>query len=344
MKTATPDAEGATKPAEGPSSRGLSVRAVFRYRESGVFLALAVFCGVLSLVLPPFRDPYNLLVMGKQLSTLAIIAAGQTLVVISGAFDLSQSAICGLAAMTAGIWAQAGFPPGIAILIALVVSVIAGWLNGTLAARLNLHPIVMTLATGTIFVGITYVISLGQPAIGLPNSLLMFGASSIGWLPVPVLIMLVIVAGMQVMLSRTLFGLHVRQLGGNREAARLSGTNVRRVWLGVFVISALTAGIGGVVELGRVGAAIPTIGATLLFPIITATILGGTLLTGGEGSIVGTMLGAAILIVINDALVVGEVSIYWQNVVQGALVVVALVIDQFRRGKLTFRDLIRPAQ
>ena len=98
------------------------------------------------------------------------------------------------------------------------------------------------------------------------------------------------------------------------------------------------------VELGRVGAAIPTIGATLLFPIITATILGGTLLTGGEGSIVGTMLGAAILIVINDALVVGEVSIYWQNVVQGALVVVALVIDQFRRGKLTFRDLIRPAQ
>jgi ribose transport system permease protein len=153
--------------------------------------------------------------------------------------------------------------------------------------------------------------------------------------------MLVVILIMQVLLTRTIFGLRVRQIGGNREAARLTGVNVNRIWLWVFVISGLSAALGGLVELGRVGAAVPTIGSTLLFPVITATIIGGTLLSGGEGSMVGTLLGAAILTSINDALVVLEVSIYWQDVLQGSLVVVALVIDQFRRGNLKLRDLIR---
>jgi ribose/xylose/arabinose/galactoside ABC-type transport system permease subunit len=130
-------------------------------------------------------------------------------------------------------------------------------------------------------------------------------------------------------------------MGGNIDAARLIGMNVRGTWVAVFAISGLLAAVGGVVELGRVGNAIPSIGQTLLFPIISSAIIGGTLLTGGAGSMIGTLIGAATLTIINNALVVLQVDIYLQNVVQGALVVVALVLDQFRRRELTWRDLVR---
>ena len=245
--------------------------------------------------------------------------------------------------MTTGLlWAKGGLNPILAIVIGLATGATAGVLNGVLAARFKLHPIVMTLATSTIFLGCTYLITHGEPVIGLPSQLLWMGASSFGPIPVSVVIMLVVVAAMQILLTRTQFGLRVRQVGGNTEAARLTGVNVSAVILGVFVVSGLLAALGGAIEMGRVGNAIPTLGSTLLFPIITASILGGTLLSGGEGSMIGTLFGAAVLTIINNALVVLQVDPYSQDIVQGSLVVAALIVDQFRRKQLTLRDLIRP--
>jgi ribose/xylose/arabinose/galactoside ABC-type transport system permease subunit len=213
--------------------------------------------------------------------------------------------------------------------------------NGILASRFKLHPIVMTLATSTIFTGLIYFITQGQPVIGLPQGLMELGAGDIHGVPTPVVVMLAVTLVMHILLTRTLFGLRVRQMGGNIEAARRIGVNVHRTWVMVFAISGFLAAIGGIVELVRVGNAIPSIGQTLLFPIISSAILGGTLLSGGAGSMVGTLIGAATLTVINNALIVLQVNIYLQNVVQGGLVVIALVIDQFRRGQLTWRDLVR---
>ncbi|HEY2598935.1 MAG TPA: ABC transporter permease [Candidatus Dormibacteraeota bacterium] len=319
-----------------------SARSVLSYRESGVLVALVAITGAMFVISPTFRDPYNLTIILIQMSVIAIMAMGQTLVIISGAFDLSQGPVSGLVAMVTGMmWSIFGADPAVAITAGIATGAACGLANGVLAARFKLHPIVMTLATSTIFTGLNYFITRGRPVIGLPDPLLEPGAGNVGPVPTPVVIMLVVTIVMQFLLTRTLFGLRVRQVGGNLEAARRTGVNVSATWLAVFVISGILSAIGGIVELGRVGNAIPSIGLTLLFPIISSAIIGGTLLTGGSGSMVGTLLGAATLTVINNALVVLQVDIYVQDVFQGALVVVALVIDQFRRRELTVRDLIR---
>ena len=339
-RTPVPPREELDRGARGPKAVALTL---LGYRSSGIFIALVILVATLCVISPSFRDPFNLTILTKQMAVVTIMATGQTLVIISGAFDLSQSAVCGLAAIVSGtLWAHAGLHPIIAIVLALATGTAAGITNGILAARFKLHPIVMTLATSTMFTGVTYVVTHGQPVIGLPPQLLWMGSESVGPFAISVLLMVTVVAVMQILLNRTLFGLRVRQMGGNIEAARLTGVNVRRVWLGVFAISATLSALGGLIELGRVGNAIPTIGVTLLFPIITASILGGTLLSGGEGSMIGTMLGAAVLTVINNALVILQVDVYLQSIVQGGLVVVALIVDQFRRRQLTLRDLIRP--
>jgi ribose transport system permease protein len=301
-----------------------------------------VIFGVMLVISPTFRQSYNLTIILKQMSVVAIMAMGQTLVIISGAFDLSQGPVAGLVAMLTGLaWSSAGLPAPLAIVAGLAAGLGCGISNGILASRFKLHPIVMTLATSTIFTGLIYFITQGNPVIGLPNGLLELGAGDVHGVPTPVIVMIVVTLLMHILLTRTLFGLRVRQMGGNVEAARLIGVNVHRTWIAVFAISGLLAAVGGVVELGRVGNAIPSIGQTLLFPIISSAIIGGTLLTGGAGSMIGTLIGAATLTIINNALVVLQVDIYLQNVVQGALVVVALVLDQFRRGQLTWRDLLR---
>jgi len=177
-----------------------------------------------------------------------------------------------------------------------------------------------------VFTSVTYVVSHGVPVLNLPAPLLWMGGSFIGPIPVSVGIMLLVVVVMQVLLTRTRFGLRVRQVGGNVDAARLTGVNVAAITLGVFIISGLLSALGALIEVGRVGAGIPTIGSTLLFPIITSSILGGTLLSGGEGSMVGTLFGAALLTIINNALVILQVDPYAQGVAQGGLVVAALII------------------
>ncbi len=335
---------------KGPEHTGSSanwvlvkVRALFGYRETGIVIALIVLFVYLCFASESFRSPFNLTVVAEQMAAIGIMACGQTLVIIAAAFDVSQVAVTGLSAMVIGImWGHAGLNPILAIMIGLATGVLCGAVNGILASRFKLHPIIMTLATSVIFVSLTYVITHGIPVIGLPPQLLWAGSAQVGPIPVSTLMMLVVVVLMQVLLTRTKFGLRVRQIGGNVEAARLIGVNVQLVLLGVFVVSSFLAALGAVVELGRVGNAIPTLGSTLLFPIITASILGGTLLSGGEGSMVGTLAGAATLTIINNGMVVLQVDPYAQGVVQGSLVVAALIVDQFRRRQLTLRDLIRP--
>ena len=338
------DSSASASPGRGPvAAVRRRVTAFMGLRESGIFIALILIFSIMCLLSPQFRSGFNLTVLTEQMASIAIMATGQTLVIISGAFDISQAAVAGLAAMVSGlVWMDLGLNPILALLAGILCGIMAGITNGILASVFRLHPIVMTLATSTMFIGVTYLITGGEPVIGLPNVLLWMGESTIGPVPVSAAIMVVVVALMHILLTRTRFGVRVRQVGGNVEAARLIGVNVRRIWLGVFIISAVLAALGGEIEMGRVGNAIPTIGSTLLFPIITASILGGTLLTGGEGSMIGTLLGAAVLTVINNALVVLQVDPYSQSIVEGALVVAALIVDQFRRKQLTLRNLLRP--
>lgn len=317
------------------------LRRLLGFRESGIFIALITFFVTMVLVSPAFRTEYNLIAILKQISVTTIVATGQTLVIISGAFDLSQGSVAGLAAMCGALSVKAlGLPPAFGIVVGLAVGAACGLINGVLMARFRLHPIVLTLATATIFQGLTYFITRGNPVVGLPENYLWFGKGQLGPLPVPVVLMLVVVVAMHILLTRTVFGLRVLMIGGNAEASRLSGIHVARVRIGIFVISGFLAALGGLVVTGRVGNALPTIGQDLLFPVVTAAILGGTLLSGGVGSMAGTFMGACVAGILNNAMVLLQFNIFLQDVAQGLLVLVALLIDQFRRGELTLKKLM----
>ena len=263
------------------------------------------------------------------------------LVVIAGAFDLSQAPVAGLAAMvSATVWKEWGLDPALAICVGLAVGTACGFANGLLAARFRLNPIVMTLATSSIFLSFTYFLTRGEAIVGLPESFTWLGQGQIGPVPAPIVVMLLVTLVMHLLLTRTLFGLRVLMIGGNLKASTDIGINVERVRIGVFTISGFLAALGGIVLLGRLGNALPQIGVGLLFPVVTATIVGGTLLSGGRGSMAGTLIGAAIMGIVNNALAILQFSIYLQDGAQGALVVAALLIDQMRRGELTWKMII----
>ena len=317
------------------------LKEAFAFSEAGVLAALILFFTVMYLLSPAFRTQYNMTSILKQISTTATIAMGQTLVIISGAFDLSQGPVAGLAAMLTAIsWQHWGLPVPLAICFGLGVGIACGLANGLLAARFNLHPMVMTLATATVFTGLNYFITRGYPVTRLPEGLKWLGRGQIGPFPVPILVMLLVSAIMHLMLVRTLYGRRVLQVGGNLEAARAVGIRVERTRTGIFAISGFLAALGGIMIVGRVGNALPTIGQDALFPVVTATILGGTLLSGGVGSMAGTLMGAGIMGIVMNGLVLLRFNIYLQDVVQGGLVIIALLTDQFRRGQLTWSKVI----
>lgn len=317
------------------------VRGVSSKRESGVALALIVFGALMFLGAPAFRTEYNATIILKQMTVVAILAMGQTLVMIVGAFDLSQAAICAFSAMAMSLfWQDFGFDPVAAVIAGLLVGLGCGIANGVLAAVFRLHPIVMTLATGITIRGLTYFITKGEPVLGLPSQMVYLGGADIGPVPVAVVLMFGVALVMHIMLTRTRFGRRVLQVGGNQEAARQIGVSVNRVRIGVFAVSGLLAALGGIVATGRLGNASPQIGETLLFPVVTAAIIGGTLLTGGVGTMLGTLLGSAIMAMVTNALVLFQVNIFLLDTVQGLLILVALLTDQARRGELTIGKMV----
>ena len=320
---------------------GDRVKAIFRANESGVFIAMMLFFIIMVLISPAFRSSYNLTVILKQISVASILGMGQTLVIISGAFDLSQGSIAGLASMISAIaWQRWGFNPLEAILLGLLIGILCGYLNGTLAARLRLHPFVMTLATSTIFLGMSFFASRGDPVTGLPESFLWLGKGSLGFIPGPVLVMVVVTIIMQILLTQTMFGRRVFMIGGNIDVAYALGINIDKTRIYIYVISGFLSALGGIVAVGRTGASIPSIGQDLLFPVVTATIIGGTLLSGGVGSMFGTLIGASIMGIVRNSLAILQVNLFLQDVAQGVLVITALIIDQFRRGQLTWKKII----
>jgi ribose transport system permease protein len=332
-----PSAPGRTLAARGSAA----IRRTLRARESGVFVALVIFSAFMFVGSPQFSTEYNVGIILKQMSVVAVIALGQTLVMIVGAFDLSQASIAGLCAMVpALLWQDLGVPPPVALAVGLLLGTAIGAFNGVLAAYFRLHPIVMTLATGIALGGITYFISGGYPVVRVPPEFLFLGASEIYGVATPVVVAFMVAGVMHVVLTRSLFGRRVLQVGGNQDAAKGLGVNISMVRVGVFAVSGFLSALGGIMAMGRIGNASPEIGQTLLFPVVTAAIVGGTLLSGGVGTMIGTLMGAAIMAMVTNAIVLLRINIFLIDTVQGVLVLIALLVDQFRRGEITVRKLV----
>jgi inositol transport system permease protein len=311
-----------------------------------IFIAMFIAMALLS---DAFLSPRNLLNIVRQISVVGLIAIGVTMVIITTGIDLSSGSVLALAAVIVASlaqqpdWHDAKFPglqlPLIVpILAALLVGAACGWVNGALIAGFRIPPFIATLGMMTIARGFALIYS-NRPVSGLTDNFNYIGQGEIFkvmpvpgqpdmGIPIPILILLAVAIAAHIMLNNTRFGRHIYAIGGNEQAARISGLNVGRIKIGVYTIAGLLAGLAGLVLTSRIGSGQAGLGVGYELDAIAAAVIGGVSLSGGIGTIWGTMVGALIIGVLNNGLDLLNVSAYWQTIVKGSIIVAAVIIDE----------------
>ncbi|WP_369345584.1 ABC transporter permease [Caldalkalibacillus mannanilyticus] len=253
-----------------------------------------------------------------------------TIVILTGGIDLSVGSTVALSGVISVMISAAGVNPFLAMAAGVAVGYAVGFINGFFIAKANLPAFIVTLGSFTYVRGLAYVISAGYPIVLYSEHFKFIGAGNILGVPFPIYIMLFVYAVMFWMLNYTMFGRHIYAIGGNEEAARLTGIKVKSTLINVYSISGLLAGLGGIVLAGRLYSGQPTAGQMYELDAIAAVILGGTSFTGGVGKIQGTIIGVLIMGVISNGLTLMDVNYYWQLVVKGGVIVAAVLLDRLR--------------
>lgn len=294
---------------------------------SGLLL-LGIFFSISS---PFFFSVNNILTVATQTAVIAIIAIGQTYVLITGGIDLSIGSNIALSAMVSGLFMRAGVPVPIAISAGLLTGLLSGAINGTLVAFAKLPPFIATLGTMTAARGVAFTLTNGIPIANLPATFTIFGTGSTWGIPNPVLIMLALVIIFGFILAKTKLGRHVYATGSNHEAARLSGVNTRRVQLTAYMFSGFLAACAGLVMAGRIVSAQPASGDGFELDAVAASVIGGASTMGGEGSIAGTFVGAFIIGILRNGLNLLGVTPHVQRIIIGAVIVAAVFLDKIKK-------------
>jgi inositol transport system permease protein len=319
---------------------------VRKYAIVLIFIAMFIGMWILS---DAFLSPRNLLNIVRQISVMGLIAIGVTMVIITTGVDLSSGSVLALAAVIAASLAQQAdwhdvkypglqLPVIVPILAALLVGAACGWVNGALVAGFRIPPFIATLGMMTVARGFALLYS-NRPVSGLTDTYNFIGQGELFkvipvpnqppmGLPIPIIILAVVAVGAHIMLNNTRFGRHIYAIGGNEQAARISGLNVGRIKIGVYTIAGLLAGLAGLVLSSRIGSGQPGLGVGYELDAIAAAVIGGTSLSGGIGTIWGTIVGALIIGVLNNGLDLLNVSAYWQTIIKGSIIVVAVIIDE----------------
>jgi len=320
------------------------------WRRSGAAVRDLWIGGVLLVIVAAFSigSPYfltraNWLNTSNTATEVLLLAVGETFVICSGGIDLSVGAVLGFSG-TAGAWVMAtGFTGahgaavgavGVGFLATVAAGGAFGLVNGTLVAWAGIPPFVVTLGTLGIATGFGYLLNDGQEISAIPGSVATFGNTNLGgWIPVPVLITAVITIWCGLVLARTRFGAYTLSIGDSREAVVRAGINDRRILLRIYFLSGLLAGVAGVLVMARLGAGSPDSGATDNLNAIAAVVIGGASLFGGRGTVIGSVIGTGIIAVLVTGLVLINVPPFWQEVTVGAVLIIAVYIDQFRNRK-----------
>jgi Ribose/xylose/arabinose/galactoside ABC-type transport systems, permease components len=316
----------------GVSPRQLKDKFVTFISNYTVQIALILLIIVFSIASSDFLTPGNWINIMQQSSIIAISAIGMTFVIITSGIDLSVGSTVALSGLlSAQLIVQHGLSPWLAILVGLLSGVAIGLFNGFGVARLGVAAFIATLATMSMGRGLTLAISNGQTIFGLPQIYTIWGGGSVLGIPVPVIITLVLFVIAHLVLAHTVFGHQVYALGGNREAARLAGINVRRVELLVYVICGVMSALAGIILTGRLGAALPTAATGHELDVIAAIVIGGASLMGGRGNMIGTLFGVLTIAVLRNGLDLLNVNTFWVQFVQGAVIFAAVLIDAIGR-------------
>lgn len=313
----------------------------FSGQEVGILVALAALVVVFSMLSPQFMTASNAANIGRQVSVLALISIGMTFVILTGGIDLtvgSTVALTGLA--TAGLMVHGHAPVFLSMLGGLLCGGLIGFANGVLVTGIGIAPFVATLGTMTIVRGLGFVYSRGYPIYNLPAEFSLIGGGTLLGIPAPVVILACTAVLAWIVLANTPFGRYVYAVGGNEEAARFSGVKTGRVKLSVYVISGFLSGLAGVVLTSRLASALPTVGTGYELDAIAAVIIGGASLFGGSGTVLGTLLGALVLGVLQNGLNLLNVDSYVMQVISGAVIILAVVWDVMRQ-RVNVRQLLR---
>jgi ribose/xylose/arabinose/galactoside ABC-type transport system permease subunit len=307
------------------------VRQVWRAApQYGLLMGFIVLCAILTVVSPVFLTKSNLLNVALQASVDAILAYGQTFVILTAGIDLSVGSVLALSGvLMASMTNQHGVAAG--IVIGLAAGAALGAINGLFVTGAKMAPFIATLAMLAIARGLTYIYTQGLPIGVHEPSFEMFGQGLVATVPVPVILMLAIFLICLFVLGQTRFGRYVYAIGSNPEVTRLSGIPINRYVIGVYAISGLLAAVGGLILTGRLNTADPNSGTGYELDVIAAVVIGGTSLFGGRGSVFGTLVGALIIAVVANGLVLLNVNPFWGQAVKGGIILVAVLADSIQR-------------
>ncbi|MFA7413411.1 MAG: ABC transporter permease [Rhizobium sp.] len=304
---------------------------LFQVREFNVLIALVVVGALISLYTPYFFTTNNLMGVFRAFSLTAIMSIGMVMVIITGGIDLSVGSAMGLASLVTALCFSMGYPTEVSIAAGLGVGVIFGLCNGLLITLIGLPPFIATLGTLSIGRGLMYMITRGVPVTPeTPEAFATLGQGYLGPVPVPVIIMVALMLIFAVIMRRTRFGRHIYATGGNEHAARLSGVKVDRVKLSVYVLSSTIAALAGVIGFSRYLSAEPASGFGSELDVIAAAAIGGASLAGGVGSVTGAVIGAALVGVIANGVVLLNINTYAQQAITGGVILIAVSLDVLR--------------
>lgn len=308
-------------------------KTLLRRREAGIFFALGGLVILITCFQPNFIKPGNLFLVSRQISLTAIIALGVLFVILTGGIDLSVGSTVGLSGFLCGLAMATGLHPVLAILAGLLTGAIIGAVNGTIVAFVGVTPFIVTLGMLGVARGAVLVLKHGDSVREIPNDFIAVGNGSVFGISVPVLILLIIAIVCYLVLGRTIFGRQVFAIGGNEKAAALSGINTRAVKFLTYILSGVLSAVTGILFVARFQSAQADAGKGMELDAIAAAVIGGTSLMGGEGSVAGVLLGAIIMGVIRNGLVLMQVSSYWQELIIGTIIVLAAILDVIRSRK-----------
>ncbi|KAA9165894.1 ABC transporter permease [Delftia sp. BR1] len=302
-------------------------------RHAGTLMGLAALVLLFSLLSPAFLTAGNLRNVLLQVSIIAIVAFGMTYVLLLGEIDLSVGSVVALAGSVAGLMLGQGLAPALVLPAVLLCGLLLGAVNGSLSALLHLPSFIVTVATMGIFRGLAYIVSGGMPQPVDSEAFLWIGNGELLGMPVPIWILAALLAANHFVLSRTVFGRKTYLAGGNAEAAIYAGIRVGRLKIAIFMLSGLMAAVGGLLLTSRLYSAQPNAAMGWELDAIAAAVLGGTRLAGGHGSIVGTLIGALMIGVINNGMNLMSVPYFYQLIVKGSVILVAVCIDVHSRRR-----------
>lgn len=303
-------------------------------KQYGITLVLIALCILFTILNPVFFTLRNIMNVMRQMSMIGIASVGGMFVIIQGGIDLSEGAVVSFVnVVCAYLMMYAGVPPLLAILVSLTISAAIGYLNGVLVTMAKMPPLIVTLAVQGILYGVSYILTNSHSIAGFSDSFRFIGQGYIGFLPVPVVLMVLVLIIGWFILNKTYFGRYIYAIGGNDDVARLSGIRVDRTRRIVYTLGGFFAGISGIIFLSRLMSGQANTGAGFEMDVLTALVLGGVSINGGSGKIFNAIMGVAIIGVLNNGLVLINVNQHVQEVIKGVVLVAAVAFDCLSKSK-----------